>query len=72
MTTKIQQIIQSRPWIAFVDDERDLDHGFIVTLEDGYFFKADHGCGVCGFDSWSEVKDQTKKSNVYCVDKAEK
>ena len=56
---------QNRPWIANVDDERDLDHGIIVMLKDGWFFKADPGCGTRGFDTIAEAKAGTTKSEVY-------
>jgi hypothetical protein len=65
MLNRIEKLIISRPWIAFVDDERDLDHGWIVTLEDGYCFKSEQGCGVRGFDSWLELKRETKRFDVY-------
>jgi hypothetical protein len=55
----------NRPWIAHVDDERDLDHGIIVTLKDGWFFKSDPRCGTYGFDTVAEAKAGTARSEVY-------
>jgi len=56
---------KNRPWIAHIDDERNLDHGIIVTLKDGWFFKVDPGCGTYGFDTVAEAKAGTAKSEVY-------
>jgi hypothetical protein len=56
---------QNRFWIANVDDERDLDHGIIVMLKDGWCFKSDPGCGTRGFDTVAEAKAGTAKSEVY-------
>jgi hypothetical protein len=55
----------NRNWIAFVDDERDLDQGIIVTLKNGWYFKDDPSCGVRGFDTIKEAKEGTLKSEVY-------
>jgi hypothetical protein len=56
---------QNRSWIAYVDDERDLDHGIIVTLKDGWCFTDDPNCGVRGFDTLAEAKAGTARSQVY-------
>lgn len=53
-----------RPWIAHIDDERDIDNGIIVTLAPGYTFNADPGCGVRGFDTMTEVRANTRKQDV--------
>lgn len=63
----INTLITKRPWIAYIDDERDLDNGIIVTLADGWDFADEPGCGVRGFDTMSEVKAGTLKS---CVQQA--
>ena len=60
----ISKLLDQRPWIAHIDDERDIDNSIIVTLKDGWFFADDQTCGVMGFDTIAEVKEQTKKSNV--------
>ena len=64
MSKTLQTLLATRPWIAHIDDERDLEHGIIVTLVDGWDFVADPGCGVYGFDTVAEVKAGTKKSCV--------
>jgi hypothetical protein len=56
---------KGRNWIEHIDDERDLDNGIIVTLKDGWFFKDDPRCGVRGFDTISEAKEGTAKTEVY-------
>lgn len=63
----INTLTAKRPWIAHIDDERDLDNGIIVTLADGWDFADEPGCGVRGFDTMSEVKAGTLKS---CVQRA--
>lgn len=47
-----------------VDDERNIDNGIIITLEDGWEFLSDPGCGVRGFDTFSEAKAGTSKTEV--------
>lgn len=56
---------KNRPWIAYVDDERDLDQGLIVTLKTGWFFNDDPNCGVRGFDTIKEAREGTARSEVY-------
>ena len=62
--TKTLQVLLSRPWIAYIDDERNEGNSIIVTLADGWFFKDEPNCGVRGFDTVSEVKSGTIKSAV--------
>ena len=61
------QLIKSRPWIAFIDDERDIGNSIIVTLADGYRFKDGDKEGVRGFDTMRELKQETAKSNIEFV-----
>ena len=56
---------KTRSWIAYIDDERDLDQGIIVTLKDGWYFRDDPNCGVRGFDTVKEAREGTAKSEVY-------
>ena len=56
---------KNRTWIAYVDDERDLDQGIIVTLKAGWYFKDDPNCGVRGFDTLKEAREGTARSEVY-------
>lgn len=51
-------------YVAHVDDETDLDHGYIVTLASGYTFKDEPDCGVRGFDTMAELKQAIKASNI--------
>ncbi len=51
-------------YVSHVDDERELDHGFIVTLKAGYSFADEADCGVRGFDTMREVREAIKKQNV--------
>lgn len=59
-----QRLLADRPWIRFIDDERDIGNSLIVTLKDGWRFKDGDKEGVRGFDTMSELKADTKKSNV--------
>jgi hypothetical protein len=56
--------LNNRHWVAHIDDERDIGNGIIVTLEKGWEFNADKGCGVRGFDTVAEVKAGTNRSSV--------
>lgn len=51
-------------FVAHIDDETDLDHGFIVTLKTGYTFADEPDCGVRAFDTLSELKKALTKNNV--------
>lgn len=64
MSKTLKTLLASRPWIAFIDDERSIGNSIIVTLANNYDFKNDPGCGVQGFDTISEVKTGTTKSSV--------
>lgn len=56
--------IRARPYVEHVDDERNLEHGVIVTLKPGCTFRDDPGCGVRGFDTLSEALTGTSVSAV--------
>lgn len=51
-------------YIAHIDDETDLDHGYIVTLANGCTFKDEPDCGVRAFDTLAELKQAIKASNI--------
>ncbi|CAB5219219.1 hypothetical protein UFOVP229_42 [uncultured Caudovirales phage] len=53
----------NRPWIAHVDDEREIGNSVIVTLQAGWFFKGTRE-GVRGYDTMREAKADTTKANV--------
>jgi hypothetical protein len=65
MTNTLDKLLATRPWIRFIDDEREIGNSIIVTLRDEYCFTDDPGCGVRGFDTVAEVKTMTSKTNVY-------
>ena len=67
LTVNAMQKIQSRNWVMFVDDERDLDNGIIVMLKDGWEFVADPGCGTRGFDTVAEALRETTSKCVRLV-----
>jgi len=64
MSKTLQDLLEQRHWIAFIDDERSLGNSIIVTLQDGWNFEDEPGCGVRGFDTVAEVKAGTTKSSV--------
>jgi hypothetical protein len=51
-------------WVSHLDNETDLDHGYIVTLADGYTFKDEPDCGVRGFDTMAELKQAINRDNI--------
>jgi hypothetical protein len=61
----MKKIINSRPWIQFIDDEREIGNSIIVTLAKGWYFTNEKDCGVQGFDNISELKNGTNKKSVY-------
>ncbi|MBR8186571.1 hypothetical protein C6Q14_27120 [Burkholderia ambifaria] len=63
MATMIERI-ESRAWVAHVDDERDAGNGYMVMLAQGYDFADDPGCGVRGFDTLRDVERETRRCNV--------
>lgn len=60
----INKILSTREWIAFIDDERSIGNSIVVTLKNGWHFANGDKEGVRGYDTFSEVKADTKKSNV--------
>lgn len=59
-------------WVAYIDDETSLDHGYIVTLANGYAFKDEPDCGVRGFDTMAELKQAIKRDNIIIMSAAPK
>lgn len=62
---KTLDLIRSRPHVAFVDDERNIGNSLIVTLAKGYYFKAEPGCGVRGYDTVKDAEMESRASEVY-------
>jgi len=62
--SKTLEKIQTRPWVAFVDDERDSGSGIMITLADGYDFADDPGCGVKGFNTLADALKGTTARSV--------
>lgn len=63
--SKTLEEIRNLPHVAHVDDEREIGNSIIVTLADGWFFSADPGSGVMGFDTVAEAKAGTAKCAIY-------
>ena len=51
--------LRRHPYVKFVDDERDLENGIIVTLVEGRSFREDPGCGVRAFDKFTQAYTAT-------------
>lgn len=64
MSKTIDTLLASRHWIAHIDDERSQGNSIIVTLEKGWDFEDEKGCGVRGFDAVAEVKAGTTRHKV--------
>ncbi len=60
----LRKLIGDRPWINYIDDERDIGNSIIVTLQNDWFFADEQTCGVKGFDTVGELKSGTKSSEV--------
>jgi hypothetical protein len=64
MSKTLDTLLATRHWIAHIDDERSQGNSIIVTLEKGWDFEDDKGCGVRGFDTVAEVKAGTTRHKV--------
>lgn len=65
MTSKtITKLLDTRAWIAHIDDEREMGNSIIVTLDNDYEFLDDPGCGVKGFDTVREAEQGTRFAEV--------
>ena len=56
--------LKAREWVWTVDDERNLDNGIIVMLQDGWEYCEDPGCGTRGFDTFREALQGTARAKV--------
>lgn len=64
MSKTLNNLLASRPWIAYIDDERAEGNSIIVTLANGWYFADEFDCGVRGCDTVREVQIYTAKNNV--------
>lgn len=64
MSKTIDKLLQSRNWIAYIDDERNVGNSIIVTLANDWFFEDEPDCGVRGFDTIAELEVFTRKKYV--------
>ena len=63
--------IRARPWVADVDDEREDGSSIIVTLEEGYEFTGNAGCGVEGYDTVADALARTSRACIVRTKTAE-
>ena len=52
-------------YVEHWDDERDLDHGIIVTLRYGWSFLEHEHQGVMSFETVTEAKEAVKRKNIF-------
>jgi hypothetical protein len=64
MLKTFQKILDTRLWVAHIDDERHLGNSIIVTLHKDYVFADERDCGVRGFDTVQEVKQGTRFADI--------
>lgn len=64
MSKTFKKILDSRLWVAYIDDERDQGNSIIVTLEKDYVFADERDCGVRGFDTVKQVEQGTRWGNI--------
>lgn len=64
MSKTFQKILDSRLWVAHIDDERNQGNSIIVTLDNDYVFADERDCGVRGFDTVKEVEQGTRFANI--------
>ena len=64
MLKTLQKILDSRLWVAHIDDERGNGNSIIVTLDNEYDFADNPGCGVAGYDTVKEVELATRWDNI--------
>lgn len=64
MSKTLDTLLATRRWVAHIDDERNIGNSIIVTLQEGWDFEDEKGCGVRGFDTVAEVKAGTTKACV--------
>lgn len=64
MSKTLDTLLASRHWIAYIDDERNIGNSIIVSLERGWDFEDDKGCGVRGFDTVADAKAGTSRHKV--------
>ena len=64
MSKTIDTLLATRRWIAHIDDERAEGNSIIVTLEKGWDFEDEKGCGVRGFDTIAEARSNTTRACV--------
>ena len=55
------QTLRTHKAVAYVDDERNIGNSIIITLNDGYEFGDDPGCGVRGVDTLKEGLQAVRK-----------
>jgi hypothetical protein len=69
MSKTLETLRTSRPWIGHIDDERNIGNSIIVSLVEGFEFSDDPGCGVKGFDTVTDARNGTRKTDVLACNK---
>ena len=64
MSKTFQKILDTRLWVAHIDDERGDGNSIIVTLDKDYVWDDERDCGVRGFDTIKDVEQGTRFANI--------
>lgn len=64
MLKTLQKILDTRLWVAHIDDERGDGNSIIVTLSNEYEFADNPDCGVAGYETVKEVELATRWDNI--------
>jgi hypothetical protein len=64
MLKTLQKILDTRLWVAYIDDERGDGNSIIVTLSNEYEFADNPACGVAGYETVKEVELATRWDNI--------
>jgi hypothetical protein len=60
MQKTFQKILDAKPWVRRIVDERKHGGSIFVTLYDSYIWRDSPDCRVQAFDTMKEVKQKTE------------
>jgi hypothetical protein len=64
MNKIINSLVEQRPWIESIDDQRKTNRTIVVRLAKGFAFANDVDCSVKSYKCATAVRDGVKKSDV--------
>ena len=68
MQKTFQKILDTKPWVRRIVDERKNGGSILVTLYDSYIWNDSFGRSIHAFDTMKEVKEKTNFEFVVSVD----